>query len=136
MTHALSDEGPDSAGRSQAKIQVVVVEDHPPVRQGLELLLPREGFRMIGCAAAGARMICARKPDVALVDIDLGDGSGTALAQAMINEAPKTAIVLYTASINGTVIDDAFHSLSAQDIAAATSRRCDSRGRRRTHLRL
>ena len=96
-----------------APIQIVVVEDHPPVRQGLELLLPRHGFRMIGSAGSakeGARLIRLRKPDVALVDIELGDGSGADLARAVADEASGTATVLYTASIDSAVIDDAGNS--------------------------
>jgi DNA-binding NarL/FixJ family response regulator len=96
-----------------AQIEVVVVEDHPPVRQGLELLLPREGFRIIGSAGSareGGRMIRARRPAVALVDIDLGDGSGTDLAQAIREEGIATAIVLYTGSVDNAVIDAAVAS--------------------------
>lgn len=96
-----------------AEIEIVVVEDHPPVREGLELLLPRHGFRTIGSAGSheqGARMIRARRPEVALVDIDLGDGSGTKLAKAMSEEGSATAFVLYTGSIDATVIDEAVAS--------------------------
>jgi DNA-binding NarL/FixJ family response regulator len=96
-----------------AEIEVVVVEDHPPVREGLELLLPRQGFRVVGSAgsaAAGARMIRARVPHVALVDIDLGDGSGTDLAKALHDEGSPTAVVLYTGSIDGGLIDAAVAS--------------------------
>jgi DNA-binding NarL/FixJ family response regulator len=95
------------------QIQIVLVEDHPPVRQGLELLLTRQGFRMIGSARGaeeGTRMIRARRPDVAVVDIDLGDGSGIDLAQAASDEGLATAIVLYTGSINSAVIDKAMTS--------------------------
>jgi DNA-binding NarL/FixJ family response regulator len=90
------------------RIEIVVVGDHPPVREGLELLLPRQGFRMIGSAAGareGARMIRARMPDVALVDIDLGDASGTDLAGAVRDDGLATAIVLYTASMDRDLID-------------------------------
>jgi DNA-binding NarL/FixJ family response regulator len=103
---------PDTAP-PPALTTVVVVEDHPPVRQGLELLLPRQGFALIGAASSceeGARMILARKPDVALVDIHLGDGSGTDLAKAIAGAAAGTAIVLYTGSINRSVIDEAVNS--------------------------
>ena len=100
------------AGAS-AEVEVVVVEDHPPVREGLGLLLPRQGFRVVGSAgsaAAGARMIRARVPHVALVDIDLGDGSGTDLAKALHDEGSPTAIVLYTGSIDNGLIDAAVAS--------------------------
>jgi two-component system response regulator NreC len=111
----------DSAARSSsalcdapvAQIEVVIVEDHPPVRQGLELLLPRQGFRVAGSAGSareGGRMIRARRPAVALVDIDLGDGSGTELSQAIGDEGIATAIVLYTGSVDNAVIDAAVAS--------------------------
>jgi len=96
-----------------APIEIIVVEDHPPVRQGLELLLPRLGFRLVGSAGSareGARMIGARRPHVALVDVDLGDGSGTDLANTMAVQSPATAIVLYTGSINSALIDEAVDS--------------------------
>ena len=104
---------PARGGDPVAAIEIVVVEDHPPVRQGLELLLPRQGFRMIGSAGsaqAGGRMIRARRPAVALVDIQLGDGSGTDLAQAIRDEEIATAVVLYTGSVNHAVIDAAVAS--------------------------
>jgi DNA-binding NarL/FixJ family response regulator len=95
---------------ASAQLEVVVVDDHPPMRQGIELLLPRHGFRVTGSAdsaATGARMIRARRPDVALVDLDLGDASGIDLATALIAESPGTAIVLYTGSVDVAVLDDA-----------------------------
>jgi DNA-binding NarL/FixJ family response regulator len=95
---------------SHAPIEVVVVEDHPPVRQGVELLLGREGFRIVGTAgsaAAGGRMIRARRPDVSLIDVDLGDGSGTDLTRSLIAEMPDTAIVLYTGSVNAAALEQA-----------------------------
>src|SRR4051794_38981551 len=45
------------------ELQVVVVEDHPSMRSGLELLLAKQGFRVIGSAssvAEGSAMIAAR----------------------------------------------------------------------------
>ena len=96
-----------------ATIEILIVDDHPPVRQGLELLLPRQGFRIVGSAGSareGGRMIRARRPAVALVDIDLGDGSGTDLAVAIRNEGIATAVVLCTGSIDNAVIDAAVDS--------------------------
>ena len=96
-----------------ATVEILIVEDHPPVRQGLELLLPRQGFRIVGSAGSareGGRMIRARRPAVALVDIDLGDGSGTDLAMTIRDEGIATAFVLCTGSIDNAVIDAAVAS--------------------------
>ena len=96
-----------------AQIELVIVDDHPPVRQGVQLLLARQGFRVIGAAGSaeeGARMIRARLPRVALVDIDLGDGNGTDLATGVRDEGYDTAFVLYTGSLDNAVIDAAVAS--------------------------
>jgi DNA-binding NarL/FixJ family response regulator len=101
------------ASAPAAPIEVLIVEDHPPVRQGLELLLPSQGFRVVGAAGSareGGRMIRARRPAVALIDIDLGDGSGTDLAMAIGDEGITTAIVLYTGSVDNALIDAAVAS--------------------------
>lgn len=103
----------EPAADQAATIEILIVEDHPPVRQGLELLLPREGFRIVGSAGSareGGRMIRARRPAVALVDIDLGDGSGIDLAMAIRDEGIATAFVLCTGSLDNAVIDAAVDS--------------------------
>lgn len=105
--------GAEATAGETAAIEILIVEDHPPVRQGLELLLPRQGFRIVGSAGSareGHRMIRARRPAVALVDIDLGDGSGTDLAMTIRDEAIATAVVLCTGSIDNAVIDAAVDS--------------------------
>jgi DNA-binding NarL/FixJ family response regulator len=63
-----------------------------------------------GGAEEGTRMIRARRPHVALVDIELGDGSGTALATTLRDEGIPTAIVLYTGSLDNATIDAAVAS--------------------------
>jgi DNA-binding NarL/FixJ family response regulator len=91
-------------------IQVAVVEDHPSMRSGLELLFAKQGFRVIGSAgsaAAGLTMIEARRPDVAVVDIELGDSSGTELAEAIAKCDPPVAVVLYTGHVEQQLLEDA-----------------------------
>jgi DNA-binding NarL/FixJ family response regulator len=93
-------------------LQVVVVEDHPSMRRGLELLLPGHGLRVIGSAASAAEgepMIAARRPDVAIVDIDLGDSSGLTLARS-VTASPATRVVLYTGHVDHAVLEAAVDS--------------------------
>jgi DNA-binding NarL/FixJ family response regulator len=104
-------------------LQVVVVEDHPSMRSGLELLLEKHGFRVIGSAgsvATGREMIAARRPDVAVIDIELGDGSGTELAQAVAAAEPPVAVVLYTGHADQKVLEDAVDS-GAKGVVLKTS---------------
>lgn len=95
------------------EIQVIIVDDHPPLLRGLELLLPRAGFRVTGTAqtaAEGSRIIAGRRPHVAVLDIGLADGSGTALGKRVASLSQTTATVLYTGCSDPDVLADAVGS--------------------------
>jgi DNA-binding NarL/FixJ family response regulator len=95
------------------EIQVVVVDDHPSLLRGLELLLPRAGFRVTGTAetaAEGSRIIAGRRPQVAVLDIGLGLDSGTDLGRQVASLSKDTATVLYTGCSDPEVLADAVAS--------------------------
>jgi DNA-binding NarL/FixJ family response regulator len=97
------------------ELQVVLVEDHLAIRKGVELLLRSEGMRVIGVAdtlADGERMIKVRKPDVAIIDIGLGETSGLDVARAVLAEDSAAGILIYTAE------DDEPHLREALDCGA------------------
>ena len=63
-------------------IRVLLVDDHAGIRQALATLLEQEGVAV--CAQAGGRaealdIVARDPPDVALVDLSLGEDSGLAL---------------------------------------------------------
>jgi DNA-binding NarL/FixJ family response regulator len=73
---AASDHG---VGLPDDGIRVFILDDHELVRRGLEDLLESEGFvvvGMTGSAAEAARRIPALRPDVAILDARLPDGTG------------------------------------------------------------
>lgn len=91
-------------------ITVVLVEDHVALRHGIELLLSRRGCVIAGVAdgvADGYELICAKRPDVAIVDLGLPGGSGTALARQLLEENPDQRILLYTGTIDAATISGA-----------------------------
>src|SRR4051794_32618396 len=70
-------------------LSVVLIEDHQALREGLELLLSREGLEVIGTAGSaseGRELIDRTGPDVALIDIRLGDDSGIDLTRALLDD--------------------------------------------------
>jgi DNA-binding NarL/FixJ family response regulator len=80
---------------------LVLIEDHQALREGLELLLGREGWQVVGSAgtaAEGRELVERLDPDVALVDISLGDDSGIELTEALVDADPERRVVLYTGS--------------------------------------
>ena len=82
-------------------LRLVLIEDHQALREGLELLLDRQGCQVVGTAGDarhGRTLIERLAPDVSLVDIRLGEDSGIRLTADLIDADPDRRIVLYTGS--------------------------------------
>jgi DNA-binding NarL/FixJ family response regulator len=82
-------------------LRLVLIEDHQALREGLELLLDRAGIEVLGTAGTadeGRALIEQHDPDVALIDIRLGEDSGIDLTARLIDQVPERRIVLYTGS--------------------------------------
>ena len=79
-------------------LRLVLIEDHEALREGLELLLGREGCEVVGTAGEGRALVERLEPDVSLVDIRLGDESGIELTKALLDADPERRVVLYTGS--------------------------------------
>lgn len=94
-------------------LRIVLIEDHVALREGLELLLGREGCEVVGtagCAAEGRRLVEELAPDVALVDIRLGDDDGIELTRCLLDADPERRIVLYTGSSEEDLLFDGLDS--------------------------
>src|SRR3954451_22512668 len=97
--------------------KLVIVDDHEAMREGLAALLQGEGMEILGAAgnvAAGLALVghapTGRRgaagnvaaaldlgeqaaPDVAIVDIQLPDGSGTELTRALLARLPDLGVI-------------------------------------------
>lgn len=77
---------------------ILIVDDHPIVRQGLRSLLSNyPEFDVVGEAAAvdeGLAAFRRHRPDVSLVDIRLGTGSGLDLVDSILEEEPGARVVV------------------------------------------
>jgi DNA-binding NarL/FixJ family response regulator len=76
---------------------VLIVDDHPTFRLTVRTLLESEGFEVVGEAADGASAIEEAqrlKPDVLLLDVQLPDMDGFAVAEALCRNGWSPAVVL------------------------------------------
>lgn len=81
-------------------ISVLVVDDHPMVRDGLRFLAEsREEIEIVGEAATAATALTAARqlrPDVVVMDIQLDDGSGLDAAARIRREVPDSKVLFLT----------------------------------------
>jgi len=81
-------------------IRVFLLDDHEVVREGLRRLLERDGDIEVvgesGLAAEAARRIPALKPDVAVLDARLPDGSGIEVCREVRAQEPGIRALILT----------------------------------------
>lgn len=82
-------------------MRVLVVDDHPVVRDGIELLAhTHPAIRIAGYAPSGReglRLAAALHPDVILLDLRLPDMLAPEIVAALRGCAPRAKVVLFTA---------------------------------------
>ncbi len=78
---------------------MLVIDDHPLVRDGVKKSLTSAGFNCVGEAGSlkeASAMIALHNPDVITVDINLPDGNGLEIIHWARENSPTIAIVVLT----------------------------------------
>jgi len=84
----------------QARVRVLVVDDHAIVRLGVRSLLERAGLSVVAQAATGAEAISAallHHPDVVVLDLGLPDRDGVSVCRELRARFPDTVVVIFSA---------------------------------------
>ena len=80
----------------------MVVDDHPIILNGLKTLLDSERSLSIDAVATSAaeamKVLETVCPDLAIIDLSLGDSDGTYLIQKIHQQYPKMKILVYSMS--------------------------------------
>ena len=78
--------------------RVVIVDDHPLIRRGLERMIHSgDGFAVCGEASNAAEameVVTLTKPDLAIVDVGLPDEDGIELTRRLLAKFPRMAILI------------------------------------------
>jgi DNA-binding NarL/FixJ family response regulator len=99
--------------RQTDEVRILLVDDHAIFRQGLRMLVESErGFKVVGEAhdRAGALPIAqSERPDVVLLDLDFGTGSGLDLIPDLLSASPDSRILVLTGVRDTHARRRAFH---------------------------
>jgi two-component system nitrate/nitrite response regulator NarL len=93
------------------EVRVLIVDDHATFRSFAHRVLVADGLDVVGEAADGAAAIEAAprlRPDVVLLDVQLPDMDGFAVAEVLVAQEDAPAVVLVSSrsrSDYGTLVD-------------------------------
>jgi DNA-binding NarL/FixJ family response regulator len=90
--------GKASSNENAGKRRVVIIDDHPLVRQGLvQLINLRSGHTVIGeadTAARGLEIVRKEQPDLVIMDMSLPQSDGLELVKQIKSEFPRLPMLI------------------------------------------
>jgi len=99
---------------ARPRIRIVLVDDSEVVRMGLRSLLGIDPTLEIvgeaGNVAAGVKTCLSLRPEVALLDIRLPDGTGFDVCRQILKELPNVRVLILTSVADDTLVDEAIRA--------------------------
>lgn len=81
----------------EKSIRILIVDDHPLLREGLQTLLSRAGMEVVGEAANGQQAVDKARqlaPDIILMDLVMPEMDGLQASRAILQENPAARILI------------------------------------------
>lgn len=78
---------------------ILIADDHGLIREGLHIVLERDGMKVVGVAATGRQaveMTQSLQPDVVILDIRMPDMDGLEALAAIKSARPETTVLMLT----------------------------------------
>lgn len=96
---------------NEEPIRVVIVDDHPMMRSGIQAILATaRAVKVVGEASSGeeAITICRTlQPQVVLMDLVMPGMGGVAATRAILCECPETRVIVLTSFGDASLVQDA-----------------------------
>lgn len=102
----------ESIVQENTDARIIIVDDHPLIREGIAQALTRQGGWTIcgetGRISKAMQLVDTSKPDLVLIDISLEDGSGLDLIELLAKRHPNLPIVVITMHDEPMYVERAF----------------------------
>lgn len=99
---------------TKSKTRIFLVDDHPIVRRGLQLLISLEPDMAVcgdaDSAPAALEKILALKPDLVVIDLALAAGSGLDLIKQVRSQNPKLKLLVFSMRDEGVYAERALRA--------------------------
>jgi DNA-binding NarL/FixJ family response regulator len=109
-----------------APARVLIVDDHPMVREGLRSMLAGPEIEIVGEAATAEEALARAaelRPDVVLLDIQLADADGLAVLRRLKATMPQVSVLIVTMHASGEFVREAVRSGAAGYVLKGITRR-------------
>lgn len=107
------------------KINIVIVDDHPIVIEGLKMMLKRQSFLTVSETFTSGSDIMSflrsNEIDIILLDITLPDANGTELCREIKKISPKTSVIMFSNRSERSIIMQAIQNGASGYILKNTS---------------
>jgi DNA-binding response OmpR family regulator len=100
-----------------AKAEILIVEDHPTMREAMRLILEHEGFeiREATDAAQALSMAKERPPDLMFLDLNIPGASGTDVLTTLKSDPVTEGVRVVVVTAEGEEVRDYVMSLGADE---------------------
>jgi DNA-binding NarL/FixJ family response regulator len=124
----------DRQGEPPMSVRVMIVDDHPIWREGVERDLAERGYDIVATAAeaaAAVRIATATRPDIVLMDLQLAAGSGVDATKEIRQALPDTRVLVLSASAeHDDVLEAVKNGASGYLVKSASAAELDDAVRR------
>lgn len=93
-----------------AKTRLVIVDDHPIVREGLKAFLELQGFDIVGetgDTSSALTLVSEMQPELVLLDLQLGSENGLRLIPRLLGLEPPPKVLVLTSFLEEDYLREA-----------------------------